>query len=338
MILADKIINERKRNGWSQEQLAEKLSVSRQAVSKWEGAQSVPDLQRITKMADLFGVTTDYLLKDEIEPSDFPAMKELARNGIEAGENSCGVPLRRVSMEEANEYLRVRKEVAPFIGLGVSLCILSPALLIMLAGFSDSHIWGLSENMAAGTGLTVLLVMVAAAVFIFITRGSKEKRFEFLSKDDFETEYGVTGMVKERQKQSENRLTARTAAGVILCILSVIPLVVSGILEAPDYVCCGMVSVLLVLVAAGVYILISAGMESGSYNVLLQEGEFTSEEKKRSRKTEPFGGIYWCTVTAVYLGWSFWSGRWDFTWIIWPVAGVLFAALTALLKVIIKGK
>ena len=60
-------------------------------------------------------------------------------------------------------------------------------------------------------------------------------------------------------------------------------------------------------------------------------------ERKRSRKIEPFGGIYWCTVTAVYLGWSFWSSRWDFTWIIWPVAGVLFAALSALLKVIIKG-
>ena len=67
MILADKIINERKKNGWSQEELAEKLNVSRQAVSKWEGAQSIPDLQRIVAMAELFGVSTDYLLKDEIE-------------------------------------------------------------------------------------------------------------------------------------------------------------------------------------------------------------------------------------------------------------------------------
>ena len=69
MILADKIIEERKRNGWSQEELAEKLGVSRQSVSKWESAQSVPDLNRIIKMAELFGVTTDYLLKDEIEKS-----------------------------------------------------------------------------------------------------------------------------------------------------------------------------------------------------------------------------------------------------------------------------
>ena len=54
MILADKIINERKKNGWSQEELADKLSVSRQSVSKWEGAQSVPDLNRIVQMAELF--------------------------------------------------------------------------------------------------------------------------------------------------------------------------------------------------------------------------------------------------------------------------------------------
>ena len=56
MILADKIMEERKKNGWSQEELANKLGVSRQAVSKWESAGTVPDLQRILQMADLFGV------------------------------------------------------------------------------------------------------------------------------------------------------------------------------------------------------------------------------------------------------------------------------------------
>ena len=68
MILADKIINERKKNGWSQEELADMLNVSRQSVSKWEGAQSVSDLQKILKMAEIFSVSTDYLLKDELEP------------------------------------------------------------------------------------------------------------------------------------------------------------------------------------------------------------------------------------------------------------------------------
>ena len=65
MILADKIIDLRKKNGWSQEELAEKLQVTRQSISKWEGAQSTPDLNKILAMSQLFGVTTDYLLKDE---------------------------------------------------------------------------------------------------------------------------------------------------------------------------------------------------------------------------------------------------------------------------------
>ena len=67
MILADKIINLRKKNGWSQEELAEKLGVTRQSISKYEGAQSIPDLDKILKLSEIFGVTTDYLIKDELE-------------------------------------------------------------------------------------------------------------------------------------------------------------------------------------------------------------------------------------------------------------------------------
>ena len=67
MILADKIIEQRKKNGWSQEELAEKMDVSRQSISKWESAQSVPDMGRIVLLSQIFGVTTDYLLKDELE-------------------------------------------------------------------------------------------------------------------------------------------------------------------------------------------------------------------------------------------------------------------------------
>ena len=62
MILADKIMALRKKAGWSQEELAAQLNVSRQSVSKWESAQSTPDLQKIIRMAELFQVSTDYLL------------------------------------------------------------------------------------------------------------------------------------------------------------------------------------------------------------------------------------------------------------------------------------
>ena len=77
MILADKIIMLRKKNGWSQEELAEKLNVTRQSVSKWEGAQSVPDLTRILQLAQIFEVSTDYLLKDELEEEEYTTKVEL---------------------------------------------------------------------------------------------------------------------------------------------------------------------------------------------------------------------------------------------------------------------
>ena len=67
MILADKIIELRKKSGMTQDELAEKLGVSRQSVSKYESAQAVPDMDKILKLSNIFGVTTDYLIKDEIE-------------------------------------------------------------------------------------------------------------------------------------------------------------------------------------------------------------------------------------------------------------------------------
>lgn len=67
MKLSDKIVNLRKRHGMSQEDLAEKLYVSRQAVSRWEVGSAQPDSSNILQLSRLFGVTTDYLLNDECE-------------------------------------------------------------------------------------------------------------------------------------------------------------------------------------------------------------------------------------------------------------------------------
>ena len=122
MILADKIIELRKKNGWSQEDLAEKLDVSRQSISKWEGAQSIPDMNKILKLSEVFSVSTDYLLKDEIEldiPGESPK--------VDTDSSFKEVP---VSMEEANAFLEHKNQAASQIALGVLLCILSPALLI----------------------------------------------------------------------------------------------------------------------------------------------------------------------------------------------------------------
>ena len=76
MKLSDKITTLRKSNGWSQEDLAEQLNVSRQAISRWENGTALPDAQNILQISKLFGVSADYLLNDDYESdTDIPAVK-----------------------------------------------------------------------------------------------------------------------------------------------------------------------------------------------------------------------------------------------------------------------
>lgn len=224
MILADKIINLRKKAGWSQDELASKLNVTRQSVSKWEGAQSIPDMERIVQMSRLFGVTTDYLLKDELETEEFSS-----------ADADAGTSLRRVSMEQASNYLALRKAAAPRIALATLLCIVSPIVMIVLACASEFGYLGISEDAAAGIGLCVMLCIVAAAVVIFIRTGHASAGFEFLEKEEFETEYGVAGMVKERKKEFGEQYSRLNATGTALCILSVLPIFASLAFSAPGH-------------------------------------------------------------------------------------------------------
>lgn len=73
MNLAEKIYTLRKQHGLSQEQMAEALGVSRQAVSKWESGQSVPEAEKLVAISHLFAVTTDYLLLEDASPLPAPA-------------------------------------------------------------------------------------------------------------------------------------------------------------------------------------------------------------------------------------------------------------------------
>ena len=325
MIFADKIIELRKKNGCSQEELAEKLGVSRQAVSKWEGAQSVPDIQRILEMSKLFGVSTDYLLKDDMEYSS---------EAITESAEETDSPLRRVDMETASAFLAFRRNWAPRIALAVFLCIISPVALIMLGAFSEYGVLSISENAAGGIGMVILLLLVAGAVSIFIMYGMKNQPFEFLEKENIDTAYGVTGMVREYKDRCAAVCSTQIVLGVVLCILSVLPLFGALCVTENDLVIILCVCLLLVIVAVGVVFLILAGMNRGAASMLLQEGDYSREEKKRNRLTSTAAGVYWLLVTAGYLAWSFVTGGWNRTWIVWPVAGVLFPAVMAVVGAI----
>ena len=211
MIFADKLITLRKKAGWSQEELAEKLGVTRQSVSKWEGAQSVPDIDKILQLARLFGVTTDYLLKEEQGEPEYTAEDDTPA-------------LRKVTLAQANDCLAKAQANAPKMALATALCIVSPVPLIFLGALSTNSLFPLSEGASAGLGLTILLVLIAIAVVLFMQCGAAVKPYEFLEKEPIDTEYGVTGLVQERRDAFAARYNSANTLGTVLCILAAVPL------------------------------------------------------------------------------------------------------------------
>jgi len=319
MILAEKILALRNAQGWSQEELAEKLGVSRQSVSKWESAGSIPDLNKILQMSQVFGVSTDYLLKDEMEAVEYSGEEE--HSGI------------FISLKEAEEFLAVRKAELRRVAIGVMMCILSPILLIVLPVLAipapGEVVGWFTEETAAGIGLAVLLIIVAAAVALFIMAGMRLGRYEQWEKEPIELEYGLKGILEERMKQGEKSHTRNIALGVVLCILSPLPLIVLALFDAPDLLLVEAVGILLMLVSVGVAMFITAGPERSGCQLLLRQGDYTPDNIEKQKKADRIGGIYWPIVVAVYLAVSFITGQWGATWIIWPVAAVAFGAVSA---------
>lgn len=323
MILADKIINLRKKSGMSQEELADKIGVSRQAVSKWESMQSIPDLDKILKMSKLFNVSTDFLLKDELEVEE-------TREEIEEKSDR-----KIVTMEMAYEFITLRMGNARKIATGVALCILSPIPLFILGFFSE--IFGKYENILVASALVSLLLMIAIAVCFFVSVANKLRNFEFLETEEFETQYGVTGMAKEKKKELTDIYSKNNIIGIVTCILSVIPLFIGIFSEKDLYGVIGLCTMFL-FIAFGVYKLVEVGYKMEGLQSLLQEGDYSRIKKRKLPIINAFSSCYWCLATVVYLAWSFISKNWSITWIVWPIAGVLFGGLYVVVDLIVRKK
>ena len=330
MILADKIINLRKKNGWSQEELAEKLGVTRQSISKYEGAQSIPDLDKILKLSEIFGVTTDYLIKDELEEEEY------APSQMQENESESDRSVHKVTMEMANEYLQIIDWSAGKTAFATMLCILSPIVLLMLGAMSEMPDYHISENAAAGIGICVLIVLIAIAVTIFILCGMKTKKYEFMEKEDIETVYGVSGMVKEKRDAYHSMYVTQLVIGIACCICSVIPLFGTLAVSESDFYMVSAVCMLLALVAIGTYFIVRSATKMNAMNQLLEEEDYTRQKKHENKKMSGPVTVYWLIATAIYLAWSFTTNDWDRTWIIWPVVGVLFPAFYAIVNGIRK--
>ena len=327
MILAEKIIALRKKAGWSQEELAYQMGVSRQSVSKWESGTSIPDLERILKLSQAFDVSTDYLLKEEMEADPVSIAMETDRDEVQ----------KTVTLEMANQFMDIKIRGAKKAASGIAAYVLSPVMLIFLGGLTELKDVNISENMAGGLGVAILLLIVGIVTVFFVMNGMKMESYQYLEKEIFRLEYGVEGIVRKRMAEYEGTYRIFNVAGIFLCIICALPLMTAVALSSSDFVYVMCVVFLLIIVACAVLLFVIAGEKKGCFQMLLQEGDYTVEKKLEKKRTEYLHVIYWSTITAVYLGISFYTGNWSRTWIIWPCAGVMYAAVQATAAAL-KGK
>lgn len=378
MLLSEKIMSLRKRNGWSQEELAQQLGVSRQSVSKWESMASMPDIQKIMAMSELFGVSTDYLLKDELE--ELPATAIVAdyvassvqggssdpaagstvgsttdsTDGGTVGESSTDnastsktvAPKLSVSLDTATEYLdAIARTSRPTAG-AITLFILGPALLVSLATYSEDALYfdpmHISPDAMGIAGICIMMLFIAAGVGLLILQDMKLAKFKQLKEASLELQYGVEAAVRRRAESTESLRYVQQAAGVCLTILSAIPFLIASYYGTGLTFALGFF-VAAILVSLGVYLLVYSGILRDGYRVLLQEGDFSHDEKSNKRdsksaalKYRPIARAYFGTITLLYVGYSFITKDWKSSWIIWPVSALLYHIIISILNALKK--
>lgn len=267
--------------------------------------------------------------------SEFGNLEELANElGIENYlQSGISATLKRsIGLDEAREFLNASKTFAVRIAIGVFLCICS---LIPQIVFSPIYENGnVSKAVSDAIGMVIMFVLVVVAVGLFIFNGMKYSKYDFLKKGNFQMDFATDAYIKEQGENYKGTFALYVTVGVILCILSVVPIVVSdAVLGSNKIVEAYTSGVLLFIVACGVFLIIISGVRMSAYKVLLKEDEYSEETKGKGKLVSMIASIYWPVVTCGYLAWSFITSDWGFTWIVWPISGVLFGAISSVCSI-----
>ncbi len=319
MILSDKIILLRKKNNLTQEELAEKLGVSRQSVSKWEMGNSIPDINKIIQLSDVFGVKTDYLLKDEIDDIEY------SDDTVEKFETK-----KTISVEDSNDFMSAYEEYSNDVADSISLFIMSPIAVLI------SQIIALTTNVKSEDsfvigGTVVLFLIIAFGVYKLIVKANLIEKYDFISKESFNLSYGVKGIVEKKKEEREQKDNKAIASAIIMYILCVIPIILVSISEN-EVLQLSAIILLLIIVSAATNILIKKLSVISSYNMLLQVEDYTMKNKKLREKMSGYITAFWLIIAAIYLAISLYTNRWEITWVIFAAGAVLFAAFYFILK------
>ncbi|MBW6411738.1 permease prefix domain 1-containing protein [Clostridium weizhouense] len=264
--------------------------------------------------------------------SEFGNIDELI-NELEIDTNKNQNILPTITSEEAYGFINTKKRAGLLIGIGVFLCILSAAMLILITSLIENNIvfTNLSKNDPDLPGVITLFIMIVPAVALFIYSGMELKKYNYLKKP-FELPINVKSDIEQKFNAFSSTYMISLIVGVCLCVLSPIAVLITDSLNsnASDY---GVV-LLLTIVAIAVFIFIYFGNIKESFNILLKIKDFSKEQNK---VVNVVASIIWPLAVCIFLITGFIFHIWHINWIIFPITGILFGMFSSVYN-ILKGE
>lgn len=299
-----------KQSNLTSQELATKLNLPINTIKSWENGTSEPNIENIFLINQFFDGQLEKLLNPNL------SNKKVILN--------C---------QTIKEFLTTKKSSAKLTAAGVSCCIIS--VIPILFGVAASKLN--YSNFVLGTSIILCLLLIAFSVGLFIYSDALMKPFSNLKNQSFSLPEDEKDILQLTEKKNYLAHAKKLALGISLCIISAIPIFV-GIFftnfttRSLNNLMLLMVSVMLLIISLGINIIIKAESTKEAYDILLQKGDYSPTAKYLQRSLETFNSIFWGLITILYLGTSFLTHQWESTWIIWPIAGIIYAIINTIFK------
>lgn len=328
----------RKKNGLTQEMFAEKMEVSRQTVSKWEQGDAYPEMDRLIKICEMFECDLDTLVRGDYNEkmdinnisTDGDIDNTLSSDSIES--KYIDNKLEEEYLQDFNNYNKVKDLFSLIVAGFCSFILFGVSSMMILFHY-------LGENQVWGVILLLGFIMVGLIPLLIVCYNDYDFRKNYPLLKDFYTD--------QQKKSISKRFVVCLTLGISMCLVGVI-LLLAGISSFGEYMYLSL-AVLLCCIGIGVFFIVYGTLqlekiEINEYNSeSLQDSTISSDideiyklkyknelervKKAKSKISEVLISLLWLFSIAIYLIISFTTERWDLTWIVFPFAALLSAAI-----------
>ena len=270
--------------------------------------------------------------------SEFGNIDELVKElNIPIYSQTAEETLPIVTLQVANDFISAKKTSGNLVSIGVFLCIIAPAVLVFLESMSGASMFKNHGFRLEALSFIPFIILIAIAVMLFIFSGMRLEQYKYLE-NPFKLDHGIEVVFQKKADQFRPIQTMGIALGVMLCILSPVSLVIFEAFSQDGFLEGIGVSILLFMVAIAVVLFIQSGITMDAYKQLLQTEDFSPSKKqeKNNKVVAAVGSIVWPLTVVGYLLWSFLTGDWHITWIVFPIMGILFGGFSSMCNILME--